>query len=296
MRRFLKEFFSFSRSELRIIVILSGLIFISLFIRVFIPVREFQGFHLTADEQAAVDSFIQSLEKISFEKKEIGFQKEMEEVIPNYKEFDPNQVSSEELEEMGFPEFLGRNLVRYRNSGGKFRTKEDVKKLYGFSDSIYNLWENYIVVPVYEKIDTFRRVTYSKAMVEVNSADSAQLLQINGIGPYFAGKIIAYRNSLGGFLNLEQLLEVRGMNQEKLESIREQVLVDTLFLVKININIATLKELKNHPYISPRLAESLIKYREFAKSIKSWDELLKNRIITPVEFEKLHPYISVGEG
>ncbi len=295
MKRFLREYFSFSRSELRIIVILSALIIFSFFLRILMPVPEFQKFKLTAEDQAEIDSFIKSLEKISYEKKEAFTFPEETGFLPEYRDFDPNIVTTDELEEMGFPEFLSKNLVRYRGAGGKFRKKEDMKKLYGFSDSIYNLWEANIIIPVSEDIDTLGPFSFPVTLVEINSADSVQLLLVNGIGPYFAGKIIRYRNRLGGFINLDQLLEIRGMDPEKLQNLRNQVIIDTLFLVKINLNTATINDFKSHPYISPRLAESLVKYKEFAGSIRNIDELLENRIITMQEFNRLRPYIIAGE-
>jgi len=295
MRKFIKEYFSFTRSELRIIVILSGLILLSLVIRLFFPVPDFQTIKVTAADSMAIDSFIQSLEIITFESsKSIPIQKPADRKF-QFNSFDPNSVSLESLAEMGFSEHLRRNLIRYRGAGGKFEKKEDVKKIYGFSDSIYRLWENYIVIQAELDPDTFIPSSFSVNIVELNSADSAQLILINGIGPYFAGKIISYRDRLGGFIKLDQLLEIRGMDQEKLDKIRDQITIDTVYIVKVNLNTATINDLKKHPYISPRLAESLMKYRTFAGSVKTTDELFENRIITISELNRLKPYFFTGE-
>jgi competence protein ComEA len=295
MRKFLKEYFSFSRSEIRIIVILSALIIFSFLLRFFIPVSEFQKFTLTQEDNDAIDSFIQSLEKVSYEKKMLYTPLKKTETQPVYRNFDPNFVTSGELDEMGFPAFIRKNLIRYRQAGGKFREKSDLKKLYGFSDSVYILWEKYIVIPESEVKDTVRTFSFSRPIVELNSADSVKLLIISGIGPYFAGKIVNYRERLGGFLRLEQLLEIRGMDTVRLENIKSQIIIDTLSMEIINLNTATINDLKRHPYISPRLAESLIKYKQFAGIIKNVDELLENRLITEIEFTKLKPYITVGQ-
>ncbi len=294
MRRFLKEYFSFSRSEVRILLILSVLIFLSLLMRVFFPDPVFQNYRLTAEDNLAIDEFIRSLEKIRYENKEPVESMSKESFFPVYQNFNPNTVTTEELKEMGFPEFIMKNLLSYRNAGGVFRQKTDLKKLYGVTDSIYSEWENFLVIPMpVEKPDTIKKAIFVIPVIELNNADSAKLLTLNGVGPYFAGKIIKYRDRLGGFLRLEQLLEIKGMDTIRLESLRKHVSIDTLLVKKINLNNSTSKDLSRHPYISYRLAESIMKYKKFGGTIMTTNELIENHIITLEELEKLGPYIKV---
>jgi len=209
--------------------------------------------------------------------------------------FDPNEVTLAELDKMGFPGYIGKNMLRYRQAGGKFSKREDFRKLYGMTDSIYNMWEAYLVIPEGDKIDTFRTFVYTKPIVELNHADSAELLTISGIGPYFAGKIVSYRDRLGGYLDAGQLLEVKGMDNERIEVIRSQIIIDTTNIFKINLNTVTLAGLKRHPYITSRLAESILKYRQFAESIGDIKELPENHVIKDEEFLKLKPYLTTEE-
>jgi competence protein ComEA len=297
MRKFLKEYFSFSRSELRIIVILSGLIIISFLLRFYIPVPDFQQFTLTEEDNMAIDSFIRSLEKISYEKKHTIPYIAEDEFQPMYRNFDPNTVTRDELEEMRFPEGIGIRMIKYRNAGGRYYEKSDVKKLYGFSDSLYNVWEEYLSIPQTTKTDSTisLKLIMNRAVIDLNSADSISLLEIRGIGPYFAGRIINYRNRLGGFLNISQLMEIKGMDTVRLVEIKNQVKIDSISVVRINLNTASIKDLKRHPYISPRLAESLMKYKQFSGTIKNINEILDNRLIGENEFDKLKPYLKVNE-
>jgi len=295
MKQFLKEYFSFSRSELRIIVILGVFMLVIYFLRFLIPVPQFNKLKLTAEDHAAIDSFIQSLEKIEFESKIKDEPWPQPEKLPVFMNFDPNEVTLAELDKMGFPGYIGKNMLRYRQAGGKFSKREDFRKLYGMTDSIYNMWEAYLVIPEGDKIDTFRTFVYTKPIVELNHADSAELLTISGIGPYFAGKIISYRDRLGGYLDADQLLEVKGMDKERIEVIRSQIIIDSTNIVKINLNTITLAGLKRHPYITSRLAESILKYRQFAESIGDIKELPENHVIKDEEFLKLKPYLTTGE-
>jgi len=294
MRKFIKEYFSFTRSELRIIVILSVLILLSLLPRMFFPDSSLQN-TLTAEDHAAIDSFIQSLEKINFEKSE-PFKPIIEsKPIPKPREFDPNQVTSVELDEMGFPPKITGNLMRYRKAGGKFKAKTDFKKLYGVSDSIFILWEKFIIIQEKEEIAEYEKVIMAQALVELNAVDSVGLLEVRGIGPYFAGKIIQYRNRLGGFLYMEQLMEIWGMDYARIEIIKNQISIDSVLLVKIDLNSISIEDLKKHPYVTARMAESIHKYLQFAGSFKSVDDLMQNRLLTEDEYSKLKPYLSVDE-
>ena len=61
------------------------------------------------------------------------------------------------------------------------------------------------------------------AVVDVNSADQAMLETIPDVGPVTAAAIIAYRDEVGGFTSIEELLEVDGIGPATLESIRPHV-------------------------------------------------------------------------
>ena len=99
-------------------------------------------------------------------------------------------------------------------------------------------------------------------VVELNSADTTRLKQLRGIGSGYAKMIVAYREKLGGFYKTEQLLEVYKFPDETYQKIKHQLSVDTTLIRKIQVNTATVKELKNHPYISYYQALSIVENRE----------------------------------
>jgi comEA protein len=57
--------------------------------------------------------------------------------------------------------------------------------------------------------------------VDINSASSAQLQEVPGIGPATADKILQMRKSYGTFKSVDDLLSVRGIGPKRLEKMRK---------------------------------------------------------------------------
>lgn len=65
----------------------------------------------------------------------------------------------------------------------------------------------------------------SGAVVDLNKADVAQLTTISGIGPKKAADIISYRDSHGGFKDINELKEVHGIGDKTFETLAPQLTV-----------------------------------------------------------------------
>ncbi|HON54118.1 MAG TPA: helix-hairpin-helix domain-containing protein [Bacteroidales bacterium] len=98
--------------------------------------------------------------------------------------------------------------------------------------------------------------------IELNSADSATLVTLPGIGPYYAKKIIQYRDKLGGFADKRQLMDIFGIDEERYSMFSDKITVDTNKIQKINLNEATYEQLSTNPYIGGYLARSIIRFRD----------------------------------
>ncbi len=131
--------------------------------------------------------------------------------------------------------------------------------------------------------------------IELNSADSLDLLSLPGIGPYFAGKILRYREKLGGYMNSRQLAEIWGMDSLKLKRLSNHVRVDASLVRKMNVNEAEFKQLMRHPYGGYHFAKSLIRFREQYGRITDLDELTRSGIIHDSLINKIIPYLETGE-
>ena len=131
------------------------------------------------------------------------------------------------------------------------------------------------------------------APVDVNRADSTQLQTLHGIGPVLASRIVRYRNRLGGFIHLNQLFEVYGIDSQILTKNEGQILFTPLVYDSLKINSASFKELLSHPYLNYDDTKRLMNYRRQHGAFSSEHDLKQVHGLTaPVQ--RLLPYLSYG--
>jgi len=82
-------------------------------------------------------------------------------------------------------------------------------------------------------------VIVSRAVLDINTADSADLEQLPGIGEKLSARIIKYREKLGGYIDVQQLKEVYGMTDSNYLKCKGQLKVSANFRpLKIQVNRA----------------------------------------------------------
>lgn len=59
--------------------------------------------------------------------------------------------------------------------------------------------------------------------ININTATAEELLELPGIGPAYAERIIEWREENGTFTSLEQLLEIKGIGEKRLENLRPYI-------------------------------------------------------------------------
>ncbi len=60
-------------------------------------------------------------------------------------------------------------------------------------------------------------------IININTADAEELETLSGIGPATAAKIIEYREKVGIIRSVDELLNVSGIGEKKLEAIRDRI-------------------------------------------------------------------------
>lgn len=134
------------------------------------------------------------------------------------------------------------------------------------------------------------------SLLDINIADTIDLQELYGIGPYFAKAIVKYREQLGGYADKEQLREVYGMTEDRYQAIAPKVIVtDNKSVRKININTASVGTLLRHPYIDKHQARAIVKLRSMGETFHSADDLYKISILDKESIEKIIPYIDFSD-
>lgn len=305
-KRIVKQYLSFSRSDRNAILILSALILIVVIANIIIGNLEQESSFDSSGYDEIIADWNSQLEK-DIESPNRLFS------------FDPNIISRNKLDSLLLPEFIKRNIVNYRNAGGKFKSPVDIRKIYGMTDSIYKVIMPYVKIEERYKVQAKSKTEKSNItkksfdseiigiknpdlkripiknefrILELNAADSTDLVKISGIGPTFARRIIKYRNLLGGYYSKNQLLEVYGFPEETYVKIKDQLAIDTVEIKKIRINFAEFSELLRHPYLDKRQVKTIIDFRTKNGSI---DDISMNQLIELIEegeSKKVRPYFS----
>lgn len=126
--------------------------------------------------------------------------------------------------------------------------------------------------------------------IELNSADTTTLKTIPGIGSGFANRIVKYRNSLGGFCNMNQLTEVWGMDEYLFNDIAPYIELEVK-VTKIKVNSANFRELNRHPYINYKQAQAITDIRLRKGSIESIKRLALLDEFPEKDILRLTPYL-----
>ncbi len=209
--------------------------------------------------------------------------------------FDPNTVSYNELIKLGLTERTAATFIKFRSKGFVFKEVSDLKKIYGLNERTFAAIEPYVVIKhqsnqnktVDAKNNTVARSNIKK--IELNTADSIMLVELKGVGPAYAKRILKYRTLLGGFTKTEQIKEVYGMTNELFELICSQITINPNAISKFNINSVDFKTLNKHPYVSYEITKQIMNYR---KQNKITELNLMDMLQDEETVNKLKPYLT----
>lgn len=221
--------------------------------------------------------------------------------------FDPNTVSETDLLRLGLPGRTAKSIVNYRAKGGKFRRKEDLRKIYTLDEQDYARLEPYMVMgATVVSLESPRPASYadghagaakyvSERLLDVNSADVEAWQRLPGIGEKRAQRIVAFREALGGFLSVAQVGEMYGLPDSVFQKIRPMLETGDRNIRKINLNAASVEMLEAHPYISGKQAGIIVAFRDQHGAYASTDDLGKIAAFSDRKWlEKVKPYLSVN--
>ena len=246
--------------------------------------------------------------------------------------FNPNTVTLDSLQMLGFTQKQAQSILNYRNKGGVFRVKKDFAKMYVVDSIKYTILSSYILLPdnlpakkttrknsldekraavkkpfIKEKKAATKDSVYgikikheytSPGIVDINKADSTLLVSLYGIGPYYAKKILRYRERLGGsFVSIHQLKEIDGFTQERFQAIENRICVNEESIIKFSFWETDDTFLKKHPYIGAYTARGVMLFISRNQELRglSGKEMLdimeKEKVLSAEVVKRLEKYI-----
>lgn len=224
-------------------------------------------------------------------------------------QFDPNTADSSTLVHLGLKPWQACNMLKYRAKGGRYRKTEDLKRLYGMTDSMYLALLPYVVIDtlaidrwrdsVRMAADSVPRYVSHKrdTILNLRTADTTELKMIKGIGSYRAKQIIRYREQLGGFVSVEQLREVKALqpllkDSLSTDSLLSHFFIDSVRVVPLKVNSMRVERLQRHPYLSFEQARAIYELRRRKIHLKHLDQLRTLDCLTEQDIQRLRPYLS----
>ncbi len=271
----IKEYFNFSREQRTGIIALFGIIIILQFIYFFI------------DFSAVIKEYPDKQKWLSLQSEIDSMKIESEKELPKLYLFNPNFISDYKGYKLGMSVeeidrlFAFRKENKYVNSPKEF---QDVTKV---SDSLLNVMAPYFKFPdwvdnkkQHKEFKKYPNQAFAKkvkiVLIDINQATKEDLIKIYGIGEAISLRILKQKESLGGFVSMEQMNDVWGLSPEVIENLNTHFKVSVLpNFKKIDINNASLKELTQFYYFRYALAKEIVTYRSMRGNINNIEDLTK---------------------
>lgn len=240
----------------------------------------------------------------------------------NLSDFDPNTLDNEQWQKLGFSEKQTATILKYKDIvGGKFTSKEQLKKCYAISEEKFSELASFILLPeIAEKGDSKRFTTYGKKGIMISGKFNPDQFSANdwlkmGFSERQSEAIIKYRNYLGGsFISKEKFKECFIISSENYSKLEPYLLLPTKtpenFRNSVKNNPVKSK-IQYHPFdpnqlgldewkalgFSEKQAITIINYRDrnLRGNFKSLDDLQKCFVISAEKFQEMKPYIKLQE-
>ncbi len=215
--------------------------------------------------------------------------------------FDPNTASAADWQRLGVREKTIGTIQNYLSKGGHFYKPEDIGKIWGLHKDEVERMLPYIKIAAKEnnypqqtyEPKNYDKPKYTPSVIDINTTDTAALIALPGIGSKLAQRIIIFRDKLGGFYKAEQVAETFGLPDSTFQKIKTRLTIGNSAVKQVNINTATIDELKTHPYIRYNIANAIVQYRSQHGNFSSVAAIKNIMLVTEEVYSKAAPYLTV---
>ncbi|MEO8764095.1 MAG: helix-hairpin-helix domain-containing protein [Ginsengibacter sp.] len=313
-KHFLKEYFIFTRKErtgiISIVFIIVFLMVISYAFPFFIKPKEYthQQFeseiarlNIAANDSAKARNYSKSFDNKFYDhaaEDEKKYEPRKTEVFY----FDPNTASPEDWKRLGVRDKTIATIHNYISKGGKFKSPSDITRIWGLSPSDQQRLVPYVsiksrtreqVAPEKKEYPKASLSSYKRnEPIDINLADTSAYIGLPGIGSKLALRIVAFRDKLGGFYSVNQVGETYLLPDSTFQIIKPRLFLASTAVRQININLASVDEMKTHPYLRYTLANAIFQYRQQHGNFQTVADLKKIMLVTAEVYDKIAPYLS----
>ncbi|MFT5748948.1 MAG: DNA uptake protein ComE-like DNA-binding protein [Ancylomarina sp.] len=201
LKNYLKTYFSFSSSERKSLIILLTILLGVFAYPLFVSKDRVPLWEQNTEKQKTLDSLLDAL---TIKSKNKGI------ISHKLFSFDPNQIDSAVLLSLGFSDYMAKNLLAYRKSGGNIAHKADLRKIYGMTDDLYNRLEPFVEIDS-KKVSGEPESNVDLKPFDLNRVDSMELLSL-GFSEFQTRNFLRYRKQFGQFRTKEELKKVYGVD------------------------------------------------------------------------------------
>ena len=228
-------------------------------------------------------------------------------------EFNPNDLSAEEWQELGFSERQVKTILKYKDIvGGKFISKEQLAKCYAISPEKFAELEPFILLPKVK--NEVQKNTFRKRELNISGKFNPDFYTEKdwvklGYSEKQAVAIIKYKNYLGGsFRSKEKFKECFIISDEdylrlapylilpEKEEKKESLVSNKIKYNYFDPNVLDLEGWKNLGF-SEKQAQVILNYKErnLRGSFKNLEDIQKCFVISADKFLELKPWIKIKE-
>jgi len=316
-KQFLRDYFNFTRKERKGIIIIVALILFLILLPFFYPlfVKQKQYSHKEFENEIAQLS-VEKSDSIKFKNYSKNSDNELyddyspsggkkyEPLKAEVFYFDPNTASSADWKRLGVRDKTIHTIQNYLSKGGKFYRPEDIGKIWGLSPTVAQRLIQYVSIKnTAKEYHSFENKNYPKTSssyspktihrIDVNLADTSAYISLPGIGSKLSKRIIAFRDKLGGFYSVDQVGETYLLPDSIFQKIKSSLVISNNHVKQININSASVNEMKTHPYLRYNLANAIFQYRQQHGNFNSIEDIKKIMLVSEEIFNKAAPYLSI---
>ena len=268
----ISDYFKFSREQRASLFVLLSIIII------------LQMVYFYVDFSVSATNFPEKQKWLSLQSQIDSLKQKKFDYVPKIYPFNPNFITDYKGYKLGMSVLEIDRLFAFRKENKYVNSAKEFQAVTKVSDSLLKVMAPNFKFPDWvnnkKEFKNYSNSAFAKkekiVMIDINQASQEDLIKIYGIGEALSIRILKLKESLGGFVSMEQMKEVWGLSPEVVENLNAHFKISVLpNLKKIDINNASIKELSKFPYFNYSISKKIITYRSMNGDIKNIEDLTK---------------------